>query len=197
MCFVKNSALAGGASGRGFPGGFISSLARFMKKLLFANSSYLVQGMKLGSFSRQTAQETALAIAAMEPWISLGFEVSKLAGFLFARQPCTYRFHITRHGRNIGALSIRHPWLYGPYIELLAILPDAQKKGFGKAVIDWIESEIKQEYGNIWVAASSFNEAAISFYQKNGFCLVGSMPGLVRPGFEEKLFRKQLFRSGV
>ena len=43
---------------------------------------------------------------------------------------------------------------------------------------------------------SSFNVAARSFYARHGYSEIGTVPGLVRDGFDEILLRKMLPSAG-
>jgi ribosomal protein S18 acetylase RimI-like enzyme len=87
---------------------------------------------------------------------------------------------------------VRSPWLYGPYISLLAVLPSHQGLGLGSAVLASIERQLDSSDRNLWVCASTFNSSAIDFYIHRGFEPVGDLPDLVRVGFTERLFRKRL-----
>ena len=42
-------------------------------------------------------------------------------------------------GVEAGAVSIRFPWLKGPYLELLALLPPFQRQGIGAGILTWFE----------------------------------------------------------
>jgi ribosomal protein S18 acetylase RimI-like enzyme len=94
--------------------------------------------------------------------------------------------------RCAGAVRIQDPWLYGPYLALLAILPGSQGMGLGAAVLQWMESEVRGSSNNIWACVSSFNTEALRFYQRHGFETIGVIPDLLRPGFSEILIRKHL-----
>jgi GNAT superfamily N-acetyltransferase len=87
---------------------------------------------------------------------------------------------------------VRHPWLRGPYIELLGVFPDYRGKGLGKQVLAWVETEARRESKNLWVLTSSFNHQALSFYQSLGFYPIGPIQGLVSPEYDEILLRKSL-----
>ena len=159
---------------------------------LFSNSYYTFDDIIIRDFSPAVAEELAPKIVAMDPWVQLDFEAPTMARFFRDEYPCTRRFVVECSDQIVGATSIRFPWLYGPYIELLAILPEAQKNGFGGKILRWIEGEIRGNCDNLWVAVSSFNKEAISFYEKNGFKSVGMLPDLVRAGYTEILLRKNI-----
>ena len=102
-----------------------------------------------------------------------------------------YRYLIEAGGEPAGAVSIRHPWLKGPYLELLALLPLFQNQGIGAEILGWFEGEgLRAEARNLWVCASGFNERALHFYQRHGFSQAAALPGLVADGYTEILLRK-------
>src|SRR5262245_49720959 len=88
-------------------------------------------------------------------------------------------------------VSVRHPWLKGPYLELLALLPQAQAQGIGSSIMTWFESAALQHGArNLWVCASSFNTRGMRFYERHGFTRATTLPGLVADGYDEILLRK-------
>ena len=46
------------------------------------------------------------------------------------------------------AVALRTPWLYGPYIALLAVLPDFQGRGIGSAVLRHVEEDASRTFRN-------------------------------------------------
>jgi diamine N-acetyltransferase len=138
----------------------------------------------------------ALAVAEMlsnsEPWLSLNFSAASLANYLMRDDAALCRYVVTVEGNLAGVICVRHPWLRGPYIELLGVFPDYRGKGLGKQVLAWVETEARRESRNLWVLTSSFNHQALSFYQSLGFYPIGPIQGLVSPEYDEILLRKNL-----
>jgi GNAT superfamily N-acetyltransferase len=101
------------------------------------------------------------------------------------------RYLIEIDGAEAGAVAVRHPWLKGPYLELLAVLPSFQRRGIGAGVMSWFE-QAGRGLGarNLWVCASSFNDGALRFYQRHGFRPAARLPGLVAESYDEILLRK-------
>jgi GNAT superfamily N-acetyltransferase len=130
-------------------------------------------------------------LAAMDPWRRLGYAPDRLRGYLATDSPALARYRIDVEGALAGALTVRWPWLHGPYLELLAILPESQGRGLGSALVHWLEAQAGSSR-NLWVAVSAFNAGARRFYARHGFVEVGAVPGLVRDGFDEILLRKRL-----
>ena len=133
----------------------------------------------------------AQAIVAIPPWSTMNYPAGAMAAFLASSADGAYRYLIEAGGEPAGAVSIRHPWLKGPYLELLALLPLFQNQGIGAEILGWFEGEgLRTEARNLWVCASGFNERALHFYQRHGFSQAAALPGLVADGYTEILLRK-------
>jgi diamine N-acetyltransferase len=131
------------------------------------------------------------AIAAMEPWSVMAYPPEKLGRFLGTHDPSALRYVVKIGEQESGVVSVRSPWLKGPYLELLALLPPAQGQGIGARIMAWLERiAIEEEARNLWVCASSFNIRALRFYERHGFERVATLPGLVAETYEEILLRK-------
>lgn len=134
----------------------------------------------------------AAAIAAIDPWSRLGISAAQLSAGLAAEDPHLCRRVITVGGASAGVVVVRHPWLFGPYLNLLAVLPTYQRHGIGAAVLGWMEQEVRGQARNLWLCASAFNSGALAFYERHGFSRVGDLPDLIAPGLSEVLMRKRL-----
>jgi GNAT superfamily N-acetyltransferase len=133
----------------------------------------------------------AASIAAIEPWSVMSYPAARLAAFLAGPDRGVSRYCVRANGMEAGVVSVRSPWLKGPYLELLALLPPAQCQGIGSRIMAWFEeTAIEEEARNLWVCASSFNMRALRFYARHGFEPVATLPGLVADGYEEILLRK-------
>jgi diamine N-acetyltransferase len=159
--------------------------------MLFEPSRYDL-GTGLGLCPLYDAVVAAGELVSIDPWERLGFDQGALERYLTRLDPCLYRYTIEHNGRSSGLICIRYPWLRGPYIELFAVFPKAQRKGIGGAVIDWVDKLALGREKNLWVAVSSFNEAARRFYEGKGFRYLADIPDLVRAGEAEILMRKLL-----
>lgn len=159
----------------------------------FAKTIENLAGCQLTS---PVTNEQALAIAEMlsvsEPWKSLNFSAASLAKYLMREDAALYRYAVSVDGKLAGVICVRHPWLRGPYIELLGLSPNHRGQGLGKQVLAWAEAEARREAKNLWVVASSFNHQALDFYQSFGFHPIGAIQGLVTPEHDEILLRKCL-----
>jgi GNAT superfamily N-acetyltransferase len=138
------------------------------------------------------SRRLAEAVAAIDPWARLGTGSERMLTGLTVEDPHVCRRRIVVDGEDAGLVVVRYPWLFGPYLNLLAVLPAYQRGGLGAAVIAWMEAEVAGYSRNLWLCASSFNAAALAFYAAQGFARVGDLPDLVAPGFAEVLMRKRL-----
>jgi ribosomal protein S18 acetylase RimI-like enzyme len=155
-----------------------------------------IERLESCQLSTTITNDQVLEIAAMlsnsEPWLRLNFTATSLANYLTREDTALRRYVISNAENIIGVICVRHPWLRGPYIELLGLFPNQRGKGIGKQVLFWAETEARREAKNLWVLTSSFNQPAINFYQSLGFYPIGSIQGLVTPEFDEILLRKCL-----
>ncbi len=148
-------------------------------------------GARLLALDPQACAGLAAAIVAMPPWSVMNYPAEAMARFLATPSGGGSRYAIKVGGAEAGAVSIRSPWLKGPYLELLAVLPPFQGRGTGANILAWFEQEARRhEARNLWVCASSFNARALRFYARHGFAPAATLPGLVADGFDEILLRK-------
>lgn len=134
----------------------------------------------------------AQALTAMDPWARLSYGAAALEGYLKRQDPALTRWVIERQGQTSGILALRSPWLRGPYIELLAILPHFQGNGLGGKVMDWAARHAAEIAPNLWACVSDFNTPARAFYARHGFEEVTGLDGLVTAGMSEILLRRRL-----
>jgi GNAT superfamily N-acetyltransferase len=146
---------------------------------------------RLSPMDEVAAAQLAGRLSAMDPWRRLGYAANRLQVYLASDSPALVRYCVDVEGGLAGAMTVRWPWLHGPYLELLAVLPEAQGCGLGSALLEWLAAQAASSR-NLWVAVSSFNTGARRFYARHGFVEVGAVPGLVLDGFDEILLRKAL-----
>jgi diamine N-acetyltransferase len=158
----------------------------------FAAAHYAVQELSFCPIGA-SAFELAQALAKMDPWRRLGVTAASLVTTLTQRRPGTFAFQIAAGGQPCGAAVFRSPFLRGPYLELLAVLPAAQRAGIGRRVVRFMETEAR-DAANLWVCVSDWNISALGFYRALGFEAAGALPDLVSAGFTELFMRKRLDR---
>ena len=103
------------------------------------------------------------------------------------------RFEILADGELAGIVTIQYPFLHGPYLQLLAILPAYQGQKLGLRVLQWMEAEARaEEARQLWLCVSTFNAGARVFYERFGFTPVTVLEKLASDATDELLMRKRL-----
>jgi len=138
------------------------------------------------------ARDLSAVLAVIDPWARLSFSAARLEALLAAPGEGGRAFEIRSGGRSAGAVVIRYPWLLGPYLNFLGLVPDHQRRGIGELVLGWMEREVRGRDRNLWLCVTSFNTAALRFYERQGFRQAAVLDGLVIDSADEVLMRKRL-----
>jgi ribosomal protein S18 acetylase RimI-like enzyme len=141
-----------------------------------------------------SAGAVADAMCRIDPWLTLKARPGAMRDYLTGDDAQCCRLVLRLDGALSGVVAVRNPWLYGPYLALLAVLPAHQRLGIGSAILDWMTDEAGAGARNLWVCASEFNRRAVAFYERHGFQRVGAIADLVAPDTTELLLRKRLAR---
>ena len=80
----------------------------------------------------------------------------------------------------------------GGYLKLIAVVPGAEGKGTGLALLRAFEAETARQSAHAFLLVSDFNAGAIRFYERGGYAHVGPLPGLVLPDVAELLYWQKL-----
>ncbi|MBX9925610.1 MAG: GNAT family N-acetyltransferase [Hyphomicrobiaceae bacterium] len=168
----------------------------------FLEPFYALDGTPPVYLTPVTVREaTALGtmVARMPPWLGYpGMSAAGLTSFLAQEEPGTPRFAVHSDGDLAGTMTVRTNWFRGPYIQLLALAPTAQRTGLGSRLLDFVEAEARRDrQRQIWVAATATNHGALRFYERHGFVRTAEIDGLVADGIVECLLRKRLTYSDV
>jgi diamine N-acetyltransferase len=146
---------------------------------------------RLVALEPRVSASLAASIVAIPPWSVMSYPADAMARFLAASDGGASRYLVEVGGEEAGAVSVRFPWLKGPYLELVALLPRFQSQGIGASILAWFEQEgLRLGARNLWVCASSFNARALRFYGRHGFQPAATLPGLVADSYDEILLRK-------
>ncbi|MEN6442097.1 MAG: GNAT family N-acetyltransferase [Syntrophobacter sp.] len=139
-------------------------------------------------------REIGNTLAAMDPWLTLGYQPEALSHYLLRADPALRRYSLFVSDNLAGVLAVRHPWLFGPFIELIALFGGNRGKGLGRMLIEWVCAQFPNS-PNLWATVSSFNRDAREFYDRLGFEQSATLDNLIRAGREEILLRKRLSRE--
>jgi ribosomal protein S18 acetylase RimI-like enzyme len=145
--------------------------------------------------SAATARAVASWVAAIEPWRGLGYQPGPLGRYLARMAGEGNVWVAARPGRSRGVAAVAvatDGFLLGGFISLLAVRPDANGQGLGRALIDHIEARAAAKRRWLFVSCDAGNAAALRFYRRLGFARVGRLPDLVAPGRVELLLRKRV-----
>jgi ribosomal protein S18 acetylase RimI-like enzyme len=133
-----------------------------------------------------TARRQAAWIAAIDPWLSLGYQPSTLARWL-ARSARADQVQVAGDGDAI--IVVQPDVLLGNFIALLAVHPELAGQGLGRALIQHVAEQTFAKRRWLWVSSDLGNRPAASFYRKLGFVKTAHLPDLVRAGRTEVLWR--------
>ncbi len=149
--------------------------------------------LTLAPMTETAAATLAPAIAAIGPWAHYHFDADRMRASLLVTGDGAIRYQLLAEDVPSGVIIIRSPWLSGPYLQILAVLPTLQGKGAGARVLKWYEdTAMAARIRNVWLCVSGFNLDAQRFYQRFGYTLVGHLHDLMRDGDDELLMRKNL-----
>lgn len=154
-----------------------------------------VAGAALVRLDAAGAARLAPALSAIDPWRTYGTAPARLAAVLHTPTGDGHGFAIQLpdQAEPLGAAVIRFPWLAGPYLNLIAVLPEHQGQGLGGAVLAWMEAEARRAgQRNLFLCVSDFNEGAQRRYARAGFARIACLNDLARDGIGEILMRKRL-----
>jgi ribosomal protein S18 acetylase RimI-like enzyme len=155
---------------------------------VFDAREHLLSACSLLPLTADMALAVANQLTRLDPWLTLGYRPESLAHYLQRADVSLHKFLVSASGQIVGVVCCRYPWLFGPFLELLAVYPQFQGQGFGREILDWLENPVA--FANIWTTVSAFNISALNFYTKCGFQEAGLLTDLVRAGFDEILLRK-------
>ncbi|SPF39373.1 conserved hypothetical protein [Syntrophobacter sp. SbD1] len=131
-----------------------------------------------------------MILCSMDPWLTMGYNPESFDAYLVQSDPALDRYAVMISGNIAGVLSVRSPWLFGPFIELMALFDGFRGQGTGGRIIDWVCGRYKS--ANLWATVSSFNLSAQKFYSVAGFENISVLEDLIKPGWNEFLLRKRL-----
>ena len=132
----------------------------------------------------------SVTLCLMDPWLTLEYKPEAFEFYLLHEDPALNRHAVMVAGEVAGILSVRHPWLFGPFIELMALFDGFRGKGIGRRIVEWLCNRYKSP--NLWATVSSFNLRAQKFYSAAGFEQTAILDDLVKRGWNEILIRKRV-----
>ena len=138
--------------------------------------------------SEEEAERLAEACTGFDPFRHLGYRAATLFDYFTRPDRSLDRYAIEMNGVFCGAICLRTPWLRGPFLETLALLPEMQRTGIGSRAVIRAQSEAGR---NLWTTVSAFHREARNFYERLGFVEVAPLTGLIHADEDEILLRWQ------
>lgn len=129
-------------------------------------------------------------LADSDPWKTLGYTAPNWETLFNPLPQGRDGYVVEENGAVVGIALIRQKFLFGDYLELLAIAPTFQGKGLGRTLLTYLEGIVFARTKNLFVCVSDFNAGARRFYARNGYQEIGPMPNFLIPGTAEILLRK-------
>ena len=149
---------------------------------------------RLAQAFRPMVPEDRTAVIAMlvgsDPWKRLGY-AADFWERIFTPLPLGRESVILlQAGHCSGVALLRPKFLFGDYLELLAIKPTLTGQGLGRLLLTHVESLAFARGKNLFACVSDFNTGARRFYRRHGFVEVGPLADLLVSGSAEILLRK-------
>ena len=93
----------------------------------------------------------------------------------------------------VGYLRIEYLWSRVPYIALIRVLPGHQRRGSGRALLAFLESELYEAGHSVLLSSSQADEPEPQEWHRHmGFVDCGRLQGINTDGIDEVFFRKPL-----
>lgn len=146
----------------------------------------------LGIRTLSTPDEVAACVLIAlrsEPFRTLGWDVARAERAL--TRPETERYlALDADGAIVGFAVISLRGAFVGYLQTLCVAPEARGRGFGGALLEFVEARLFRESPNVFLCVSGFNLPAREFYRRHGYTLVGELNDYLVPGASELLLRK-------
>src|SRR5207247_10707812 len=112
----------------------------------------------------------------LNPWKRLGYTASDWERLFETPLQGRETFVIETGGSVVGVGVLRQRFLFGDYLELLAIAESAQGQGYGRALLAHLESVVYRRAKNLCVCVTLVNHPAPPSYRPNGYMEHGTRP---------------------
>lgn len=151
------------------------------------------RAVAVAPMSTDTAAHLGPQFATVGPWKHYGASPEQLTASFCDATGGNRPFAIFAGDAIAGAIIVRDPWLIGPYLVFLGILPEYQGQKIGDCVLRWFEAEARRGgKRNIWLCVTGINADAQRFYRTHGWEVAATLPDLIRDGDDEIMMRKRL-----
>jgi ribosomal protein S18 acetylase RimI-like enzyme len=143
--------------------------------------------------TREAASLLGPRLAEVGPWMHYRFTGEQMTRGFLRSGDGAIRYQVELDGTPVGAITVRSPWLAGPYLQILALVPEVHDLGIGQRLLAWYEQTAAAGgERQAWLCVTGVNVDAQRFYRRHGWTLAATLPDLMRDGDDELLMRKQL-----
>lgn len=95
-------------------------------------------------------------------------------------------------GKRVGYVRLEYLWSIVPYISLIQVLPEYRRQGVGKALLQFIETFLRDAGHEVLYSSSQTDEPEPQAWHRHvGFVECGFIAG-INDGVGEVFFRKNL-----
>jgi ribosomal protein S18 acetylase RimI-like enzyme len=129
-------------------------------------------------------------LTTSDPWKRLGYTASSWNQIFVPIPKGRDTYVMDLAGHVVGVAILRQKFLFGDYLELLAVDPTMKGQGIGSRLLRHVEALTFARAQNLFACVSDFNESARSFYKSQAYEEIGPMPNFLIPGCAEILLRK-------
>lgn len=151
------------------------------------------RAIEVAPMTVEAAKALGSHCATFGPWKHYGIGADQLTASFADRSGGNRPFEVRVGGELAGAIVVRDPWLIGPYLVFLGVLPSFQGQKAGDALLGWFEAEARRgDKRNIWLCVTGVNVDAQRFYRAHGWGIAATIPDLIRDGDDEIMIRKRL-----
>ncbi len=89
------------------------------------------QQFSLSPLRPEYVNAMSIILCSMDPWLTLEYRPEAFEFYLLHSDPALSRYAVMISGNVCGVLSVRSPWLFGPFIESWPSLMDSGAKELG------------------------------------------------------------------
>jgi ribosomal protein S18 acetylase RimI-like enzyme len=151
------------------------------------------RALSLHPITPDAARTIGTALATFGPWAHYGTRGEVITAALATTYGGTVRYSAHVDGALAGAIVIRSPWLIGPYLQLLAVMPGFQGQKIGDRLLAWFEGIARDDGARqVWLCVTGANTGAQRFYRSHGWIDETRLADLIKDGEDEILMRKWL-----
>ena len=93
----------------------------------------------------------------------------------------------------VGYARIEYLWSRMPYIALIRVLPDSRRHGVGRALLAFLEEQLRAAGHSVLLSSSQADEPEPQAWHRHmGFVECGRLEAINADGVDEVFFRKEL-----